>query len=380
MNMIETSALTPILCTGGAGFIGSHTVVELSKAGFPVVILDNFENAARDVPARTMSLACGNVTLVEGDVRNARMVAEVMERHRIEGVIHFAGKKSVGESVADPLLYYNDNLAGAVSVLSAMRSLKVDNFVFSSSATVYGNPEVLPIPENAPTSIGNPYGRTKLMIEEIIDDVAGIEPEFRALSLRYFNPVGAHPSGLIGEDPSGVPNNLFPYVAQTAAGLRPEVSVFGDTHDTPDGTGLRDYVHVVDLARGHVAAMHHLFNRDKNEASHLRVNLGTGQGYTVLQVIKAFGQAAGFEIPYRIAPPRAGDAAASVADATLARELLGWTPEYGLEQMCRDHWHFQQGRAQTVVTPLRGEASAPRPALSILSLVNHLGTLDRTEA
>jgi len=378
--MTKQSALPPILCTGGAGYIGSHTVVELSKAGFPVVILDNFENAARDVPARTMSLACGNVTLVEGDVRNARLIAEVMERHWIGGVIHFAGKKSVGESVADPLLYYNDNLAGAVSVLSAVRSLKVDNFVFSSSATVYGDPEALPIPETAPTSIGNPYGRTKLMIEEIIDDFAGTEPEFRAISLRYFNPVGAHPSGLIGEDPSGVPSNLFPYVAQTAAGLRPEVAVFGDSHDTPDGTGLRDYVHVVDLARGHVAAMHHLFSRHRNEPSHRRINLGTGQGYTVLQVIKAFGKAAGFDIPYRIAPARAGDAAASVAEASLARALLGWTPKYGLEQMCRDHWHFQQGRSQTVVTPLGSGTTDLPTALSILSQVKHLGALGRTEA
>ncbi|ETW12846.1 hypothetical protein ATO8_09893 [Roseivivax marinus] len=330
-----------ILATGGAGYIGSHTCVELLRAGHSVVILDNFENSDREVAARIPAIAPGDVRLVEGDVRDARLVADVLTQHDCDAVIHFAGKKAVGESVADPLLYYHDNLSGAVSVLSAMRSVGCDRLVFSSSATVYGAAKVLPIPETAPTSISNPYGRTKLMTEEIIDDTAAAMPDFRALSLRYFNPVGAHPSALIGENPRGVPNNLFPYIAQTAAGLRDAVQVYGSDYDTADGTGSRDYIHVVDLARGHVAAVEHLLSDSANVLPHRRVNLGTGTGATVLQVIRAFSEACGFDVPYRLVPRRPGDAAASLADPSLARSLFGWTPSFGLAEMCRDHWRFQ---------------------------------------
>ena len=268
-----------ILATGGAGFIGSHTCVELVKAGYRVVILDNFENSDRSVPARMTTLAKGDLRLVEGDVRNARLVADVLTSQSIDAVIHFAGKKAVGESVADPLLYYHDNLLGAVALMSGMRSANVNRLVFSSSATVYGQPEILPVPETAPVSIGNPYGRTKLMTEEIIDDVTQSNPDLRAISLRYFNPVGAHPSAMIGENPRGIPNNLFPYVAQTAAGQREAVQIFGGDYPTPDGTGVRDYVHVVDLARGHVAAVDHLLEHGTAKLPHRRINIGTGRGY-----------------------------------------------------------------------------------------------------
>jgi UDP-glucose 4-epimerase len=240
-----------ILATGGAGYIGSHTCVELLRAGYSVVILDNFENSSRDLVARIPLIAgAGDIRLVEGDVRDARLVADVLRQHKIDAVIHFAGKKAVGESVANPLLYYHDNLMGVLSVLSALRDSGCGRLVFSSSATVYGDAKVLPIPETAPTSITNPYGRTKLMAEEVIDDMAAANADFRAVSLRYFNPVGADPSGLIGENPMGVPNNLFPYIAQAAAGIRDEVQIYGDDYETVDGTGSRDYIHVVDLARG----------------------------------------------------------------------------------------------------------------------------------
>ena len=371
--MNGTGNMGCVLATGGAGFIGSHTCVELLRAGYRVVILDNFENADRDVPARISTLAPGDLRLVEGDVRNARLVAEVLRTHGVDAVIHFAGKKAVGESVADPLLYYHDNISGAVAVLSAMRAEGVRRLVFSSSATVYGTPEVLPIDESAPTSIGNPYGRTKLMIEEIIDDVAAADPQFRALSLRYFNPVGAHPSGRIGENPRGIPNNLFPYVAQTAAGRRARVEVHGGDYPTPDGTGVRDYVHVVDLARGHLAAVRHLLgdgavtlSHDAN-ARHGRVNIGTGQGHSVLEVIAAFAQASGRDVPYRIGARRPGDAPASVADATLAHQLLGWRPQFGLAEMCRDHWRFQAAAQAAEAAEAGRDLSRQRAVLSLIA-------------
>tara|TARA_R100000935_G_scaffold28505_1_gene48882 strand:+ start:330 stop:1463 length:1134 start_codon:yes stop_codon:yes gene_type:complete len=332
-----------ILTTGGAGYIGSHTTVELLKAGHSVVILDNFENSDRDRVARIPLIAgTADVQLVEGDVRDAQLVADVLKRHQIDAVMHFAGKKAVGESVADPLLYYHDNITGAVSVLSAMRDVGCKNLIFSSSATVYGDTDILPTSETAPTSVSSPYGRTKLMIEEIIDDTAASLADFQAISLRYFNPVGAHSSGLIGECPRGVPNNLFPYIAQAAAGIRDYVQIHGDDYETCDGTGSRDYIHVVDLARGHVAAVEHLLTASMDCAPHRRVNLGTGQGYTVLQVLDAFSKACGFEIPHRIGPRRPGDAAASLADPSLSLALFDWKPKLGLEQMCRDHWNFQK--------------------------------------
>ena len=333
-----------ILATGGAGYIGSHVVVELLQANHQVVILDNFENSDRRSVARIPQIAKGSIVLVEGDVRDEQVVAELLRHYRIDAVIHLAGKKAVGESVADPMLYFHDNLLGAISLLRAMLKARVHNLVFSSSATVYGIPKVLPIPETAPTMVTNPYGRTKLMIEEMIDDLVAAEPDFRAISLRYFNPVGAHPSGLIGENPKDIPNNLFPYVAQTAIGQRKEVQVFGSDYDTPDGTGVRDYIHVVDLARGHVAAIDRLFG-PALEDRHMRINLGTGQGYSVLEIIRAFSDACGFPIPSRLAPRRPGDAAMSLADPSRAGAVLGWHATRDLAQMCADHWAFQQQSA-----------------------------------
>ncbi|CAM3403472.1 UDP-glucose 4-epimerase GalE [Paracoccus nototheniae] len=331
-----------ILASGGAGYIGSHVVVELLAAGHRVVILDNFENSDRRAVASLPKIAPGPVILIEGDVRDPDVVEGILRRYGIDAVIHLAGKKAVGQSVADPLLYFHDNLLGAISLLRAMDRAGVRDLVFSSSATVYGMPKVLPIAETAPTGITNPYGRTKLMIEEMIDDLTAARPDFRAISLRYFNPVGAHSSGLIGENPKDAPNNLFPYVAQTAAGQRAEVQVFGGDYDTVDGTGVRDYIHVVDLARGHVAAIDHLSGPPAGSERHLRINLGTGTGYSVLQIIAAFSTACGFAVPYRIVDRRPGDAAVSLADPTLAGQILGWRATRDLDQMCADHWAYQQ--------------------------------------
>ncbi|MTE01491.1 UDP-glucose 4-epimerase GalE [Paracoccus sp. YIM 132242] len=333
-----------ILATGGAGYIGSHVVVELLEAGHRVVILDNFENSDRRTVARIPQIARGTVVLVEGDVRDRAVVTEVLRQYRIDAVIHLAGKKAVGQSVADPLLYFRDNLLGAISLLQGMQAAGVGKLVFSSSATVYGIPKVLPIPETAPTGTTNPYGRTKLMIEEMVDDLVTADPRFQAISLRYFNPVGAHPSGLIGENPRDVPNNLFPYVAQTAIGQRPEVQVFGADYDTPDGTGVRDYIHVMDLARGHVAAIERMFGPGF-EDRHMRINLGTGTGYSVLQIIDAFSQACGFPVPYRVTARRPGDVAVSLADPCRAGAVLGWRATRDLARMCADHWTFQQQAA-----------------------------------
>lgn len=346
-----------ILATGGAGYIGSHVVVELAAAGYKVVILDNFENADRAAAIRIPRLAGGEVVLIEGDVRDAVSVEEILRIHHVDAVIHLAGKKAVGESVANPMLYFRDNLLGAVSLLGAMQAAGVARLIFSSSATVYGVPEVLPVAEDAPVRAVNPYGRTKLMIEEMIDDLAASWPDFRGVSLRYFNPVGAHHSGLIGENPSGVPNNLFPYVAQTAAGERERVRIFGGDYATADGTGVRDYIHVVDLARGHVRAVDHVLGRAMlPEANHAKVNLGTGTGYSVLEVLAAFSAACGFDVPHEIVPRRPGDAAASVADARLAERMLGWHAAHGLDRMCRDHWAFQQAHRERTL------AAVPLPA------------------
>lgn len=337
----RSSSAKNILATGGAGYIGSHVVVELLQANHRVVILDNFENSDRRSVARIPQIANGSIVLVEGDVRDEQVVSELLRHYRIDAVIHLAGKKAVGESVADPLLYFHDNLLGAIALLRAMLEAGVHKLVFSSSATVYGIPKVLPIPETAPTGVTNPYGRTKLMIEEMIDDLVMAEPDFQAISLRYFNPVGAHSSGLIGENPKGMPNNLFPYVAQTAIGQRKEVQVFGSDYDTPDGTGVRDYIHVVDLAQGHVAAIDRLFGPPL-EDRHMRINLGTGRGYSVLEIISAFSQACGFAIPYRLAARRPGDAAMSLADPSRAGAVLAWRATRDLARMCADHWAFQR--------------------------------------
>lgn len=333
-----------VLTTGGAGYIGSHVVVELMAAGFDAIILDNFENAAADVPQRIECITGRAVPVVRGDVRDRALVAETLGRFEIDAVIHLAGKKAVGESVAEPLRYFDANVGGATILLDTMRELGTPHLIFSSSATVYGLVDRIPIDEMAPVKPTNPYGRSKLMIEEIITDTLAAGALSGGISLRYFNPVGAHHSGIIGEEPNGVPNNLFPFIAQTAAGWRDSVRVFGDDYDTPDGTGVRDYIHVVDLARGHVAALRYVLE-GRADGTHLRINLGTGRGHSVLETLHAFSAACGFEIPREICPRRPGDVAACVADPSRAAALLGWQAELSLERMCADHWAFQSGLA-----------------------------------
>jgi len=329
-----------ILITGGAGFIGAHVAAALSAAGFKVVILDNFENSERDVADRLAAMGVPRPDVVEADVRDAEALDRVFAARPLAAVVHMAGKKAVGESVADPLLYYSANLSGAMELLAAMTRHGVRRLAFSSSATVYGAPERLPIDERAALGPTNPYGRTKLMIEQMIGDVAAADPAFAAISLRYFNPVGAWRGGSIGEAPTGTPNNLFPYIAQVADGSRARVAVFGDDYPTPDGTGVRDYIHVVDLARGHVAAIARLLSPDA-EPGHRAINLGTGRGYSVLEALAAFERASGRPIAREIVARRPGDVAACVADPSLAAELLGWRAELDLDDMCADHWAFQ---------------------------------------
>jgi UDP-glucose 4-epimerase len=329
-----------ILVTGGAGFIGSHVTAALIESGYSVVILDNFENSSRDIGERLSAMGFGQPAIVSADVRDRAALDQLFASRRIDAVVHMAGKKAVGESVADPLLYYSANLTGAMTLLAAMTRHEVHRLVFSSSATVYGRPERLPIDEAASLGPANPYGRTKLMIEQMIGDLAVAEPDFQAISLRYFNPVGAWRGGLIGEQPKGTPNNLFPYIAQTAFGTRAQVAVFGADYPTPDGTGVRDYVHVVDLARGHVAAINLLMG-NTDTAGHRAINLGTGRGYSVLESIAAFEKACKRTIPYNIVARRPGDVAACVADPSLAERLLGWRAELDLDDMCADHWAFQ---------------------------------------
>lgn len=330
-----------ILATGGAGYIGSHVVVELLSAGYDVVILDNFENSDPDIIKRIASITGVNVPVVRADVRDSKAVVEALRRHGIDVVIHLAGKKAVGESVSGPLDYYDANVGGGVTVLQAMRDAGVDALVFSSSATVYSPGSAALLTEEAPLGPSNPYGRTKAMQEEIISDAVAARELTRAISLRYFNPAGAHVSGLIGEDPKAVPNNLFPFIAQTAAGIHGRVNVFGDDYATPDGTGVRDYIHVVDLARGHVAAVAYLLE-NKVYGDHLRINLGTGVGYSVREAIAAFSAACGFDVPFEVVARRAGDIATCIADPSRAQALLGWTANLSFAQMCADHWAFQQ--------------------------------------
>ena len=345
------AAQMTVLATGGAGFIGSHVVVELIAAGHRVVILDNFENAAPDVPSRLRRITGVEVATVRGDVRDRDLVRSVLERYRIDAVIHLAGKKAVGESVAAPLMYYEANLGGGLALLEAMQMVGVGKLLFSSSATVYG-PGTAPLDEDHPVAPSNPYGRTKLMQEEIITDAVAAGAIESAISLRYFNPVGAHPSGLIGEDPRAVPNNLFPFIAQTVAGWHPRVRVFGDDYDTPDGTGVRDYIHVVDLARGHVAALAHL-SSVAMPSGHQRFNLGTGRGYSVKEALATFSRVCGFEVPHEIVARRPGDVATCVARPDRAARVLGWRAALSLEEMCADHLAFQRAvaRRETVLSP-----------------------------
>ncbi|MGC9163480.1 MAG: UDP-glucose 4-epimerase GalE [Thiomonas sp.] len=327
-----------ILVTGGAGYIGSHTCVALIEAGYTPVVYDNLCNSSAESLARVGRITGQRPVLVQADIRDAARLDAVFAQHRIDAVIHFAGLKAVGESVDKPLLYYDNNVGGTVTLLQAMQRAKVHNIIFSSSATVYGDPASVPIREDFPLSATNPYGRSKLMIEEILADLYRAEPHWRIARLRYFNPVGAHESGLIGEDPRGIPNNLMPYITQVAVGRLDKLRVFGGDWPTVDGSGVRDYIHVMDLAEGHVAALRRLLT----QPGMFTVNLGTGQGYSVLQMVRAFGQSIGREIPHEIVARRPGDIAECWADPTLARELLGWSAKRGLAQMCADAWRWQQ--------------------------------------
>lgn len=326
-----------ILVTGGAGYIGSHTVVELMLAGFEIVIVDNFCNSKLTVLERIERIVGRRPGFVEADVRDREAMRALFADYHFDAVIHFAGLKAVGESVAQPLRYYDNNIHGSLVLFEAMAEAGVKTLVFSSSATVYGDPHAVPISEDFPLSATNPYGRSKLMIEEILKDVVRSDAAWRIALLRYFNPVGAHQSGLIGEDPNGIPNNLMPYIAKVAAGDLAELAVFGSDYPTHDGTGVRDYIHVVDLARGHLAALKALATAE----GLLAVNLGTGQGYSVLDMVSAFEGASGRSVPYRIVGRRPGDIAACYADPSLARRVLGWQAQYGIEVMCRDAWRWQ---------------------------------------
>ena len=328
-----------ILLTGGAGFIGSHTCVELVSAGHQPVIVDNFYNASPKVLDRLKTITGQDIPFYEADVSDEKAMNAIFEKERFDAVIHFAGYKAVGESVSKPLEYYRNNLDTTLTLCECMRRYGVKRIVFSSSATVYGLCDEVPFREDM-RSMGctNPYGWTKYMIEQILKDVAFANPDWSVALLRYFNPIGAHESGLIGEDPVGIPNNLMPYITQVASGRLKQLSVFGNDYDTPDGTGVRDYIHVVDLAKGHVAAVNYLADHQGCEI----INLGTGVGYSVLDMVKAFEKANGIQIPYRIAPRRPGDIATCYADPTKARELLHWTAEKTLEDMCRDSWRWQK--------------------------------------
>lgn len=330
-----------ILCTGGAGYIGSHTVVALQEAGFTPVILDNFANSHPAVLDRLERIVGTRPALERGSVLDTAFVEDVLRRHRPAGVIHFAGEKAVGESVAKPLKYFDHNLGGAISLMKAMEAVYLGHgaptLVFSSTATVYGDPDQVPVPESAPLTFESPYAHTKLVVEQMLAAVRRAQPEWRVAILRYFNPVGAHPSGLIGEDPTGVPNNLMPFVAQVAVGLRPHLNVFGSDYPTPDGTGVRDYIHVQDLAVGHVAALQALLARPES----FTLNLGTGRGHSVLEVVRAFEKASGRKIPYQLVERRPGDVARYFADPSAAKQLLGWEARRSLDDMCADAWRWQ---------------------------------------
>lgn len=326
-----------VLVTGGAGYIGSHTVLALLKAGHRVTVVDDLSNSSQESLRRVEELAGCSVGFVHLDVRDRVGMDAVFAAAAVGAVIHFAGLKAVGESVADPLRYYDVNVGSTVSLLAAMAAAGVGRIVFSSSATVYGDPASVPITEDFPVRPASPYGHTKAVIEDLLSDMAASGAGWQVSLLRYFNPVGAHPSGRIGEDPSGVPNNLLPFVAQVAVGRRPEVAVFGDDYDTADGTGVRDYIHVMDLALGHVAAL----DRPPGPDAVLTVNLGTGAGASVLDVVRTFAEASGAPVPYRIAPRRPGDVAACYADVSLAAEVLGWRAHRSLADACADTWRWQ---------------------------------------
>jgi len=325
-----------ILVTGGAGYIGAHTCVQLLAAGYALVVLDNLSNGSAEALRRVQTLSGQTLTFVEGDIRCTNTLTRVFSEHSISAVVHFAGLKAVGESVAEPLRYYDNNVVGTLRLLETMQQHGCRRLVFSSSATVYGDPASVPIGEGFPLSATNPYGRSKLMVEDMLRDLHTADGRWALALLRYFNPVGAHASGCIGEAPQGVPNNLMPYVAQVAVGQREKLAVFGGDYPTPDGTGVRDYIHVEDLANGHVKALAAL-----NTPGLLTVNLGTGVGYSVLEMVRAFEQASGRNVPYEIVARRPGDIATCYADPSTAERLLGWRATRGLEQMCADAWHWQ---------------------------------------
>jgi UDP-glucose 4-epimerase len=327
-----------VLVTGGAGYIGSHAYVALVEAGYHPVVVDNFSNAHSSALKNIEKICGAPPVLFEGDIRDETFLADVFSRHTFRHVLHFAGLKAVGESTVKPLQYYDNNVRGTLTLLQAMKSNKVRSIIFSSSATVYGDCDVQPVVETAPRSATNPYGQTKLVAEFMLEDLARSDPDFAIASLRYFNPVGAHPSGLIGENPNGIPNNLMPFVAQVASGRRPELSVFGSDYPTADGTGVRDFIHVMDLVEGHVAALKFL----EQNKGFTPINLGVGRGVSVLEMVKAFEVASGKAVPYKICDRRPGDVAVSYADPARAKALLGWTATRSVADMCSDSWRWQQ--------------------------------------
>lgn len=328
-----------ILVTGGAGYIGSHTCIELLEAGYDVVVVDNLYNSSEEALNRVKKITGKELKFYEADILDKEALNHIFTTEKIDSVIHFAGLKAVGESVAKPLEYYNNNITGTINLCEVMKKHNVKNIVFSSSATIYGTPAFVPITEQCPKgTCTNPYGWTKWMIEQILTDLHTSDKEWNVILLRYFNPIGAHESGLIGEDPKGIPNNLMPYITQVAVGKLEKLGVFGNDYDTHDGTGVRDYIHVVDLAVGHVKAIEKL----SEKAGVLTYNLGTGNGYSVLDMVKAFSKACGHDIPYEIKPRRAGDIASCYADPSLAQKELGWTATKTLDDMCADSWRWQK--------------------------------------
>ena len=334
-----------ILVTGGAGYIGTHTCIALHEAGYDMVVYDNLSNSSPEAINRVSTLIGQPIEFIEGDIRDVEMLIQVFASHEFFGVIHFAGLKAVGESVAKPLLYYNNNVSGTITLLEVMAEYNVKNLVFSSSATVYGDPEILPIDENSKRSCTNPYGQSKLAVEHILEDLAVSDDSWNLIPLRYFNPVGAHPSGQIGEDPNDIPNNLMPYISQVAVGKLEKLSIFGHDYPTVDGTGVRDFIHVTDLAQGHVAALNYLEDQintaRKDSVGFLPINLGTGKGTSVLELVTAFSKVYGQPIPYQFTDRRVGDIASCYASADKAKALLGWQANLSITDMCQDTWRWQ---------------------------------------
>lgn len=331
--------MSKILVTGGAGYIGSHTIVELQQAGYDVVVIDNLDNSSRVSLQRVEKITGKPVVFYKADIRDRNALNGILEENRCDACIHFAGLKAVGESVEKPWEYYENNIGGTLVLLDVMRQHGCKNIIFSSSATVYGDPVQIPITEECPKGqCTNPYGWTKSMLEQVMMDIQKADPEWNIVLLRYFNPIGAHPSGTIGENPNGIPNNLMPYVTQVAIGKRTELGVFGNDYDTPDGTGVRDYIHVVDLAKGHVSALQAI----ERKCGLAIYNLGTGHGYSVLEIVKAFEKVNGVKVPYSIKPRRSGDIATCYSDPAKALRELGWKAQYGIEEMCRDSWNWQR--------------------------------------